>query len=110
MKYLDLGCDIKCWECSRECNIKDVMKCSVLLLDVPEYEVELEFQQNKFLLNSENAENFFNYFIMEILKPTAGMIIGMGVDPNIVQQELKETAVAFYVARLKMIETQENEK
>ena len=47
---------------------------------------------------------------MEILKPMAGMVIGRGINPSIIQEELKETAVAFYVARLRMIETQENEE
>lgn len=110
MKYLDFGCNIKCWECSQECSIKDVMHCSIWLLDVPEYELGFEFQKNEFWLNFENVEKFFNYFIMEILKPMAGMVIGRGVNPSIIQEELKETAVAFYVARLRMIETQEKEE
>lgn len=110
MKYLDFGCNIKCWECSQECSIKDVMQCSIWLLDVPEYELGSEFQKNEFWLNFENVEKFFNYFIMEILKPMAGMVIGRGVNPSIIQEELKETAVAFYVARLRMIETQEKEE
>lgn len=106
MKYFNLGCNNKCWECSRNCNIKDIMMCSIWPLYTTEYEVGIVFQEKEIYLNSENAEQFFNYFIMETLKPIAGMMISSGIDFNVVQQELKETAVAFYVARLKMIETQ----
>ena len=106
MKYFNLGCNIKCWECSRNCDIKDIMMCSIWPLYIPEHEVGVEFQQKEIYLNSENVEQFFNYCIMETLKPIAGIIISSGTAFDIVQQELEETAVAFYVARLKMIETQ----
>ena len=110
MRYLDLGCNMNCWECSQECSIKEIMKISVLLLDIPMYEIGIEFQQNEFWVNSENVEKFFNYFVLKSLEPIAGMIISKGIDPNVVQQEFKETAVALYVARLKMIETQEQKE
>ena len=110
MKYIDLGCNIKCWECSRDCSIKEIMQYSIHLLNVPEYNIEVEFQQKKFYSNSENAEKFFYYYVIETLKAIGGMIISTGIDPKVVQQEVTETSVALYVARQKMIETLKNEE
>ena len=42
---------------------------------------------------------------METLKPNAGIIISKGIDPKVVQEELKYLAVSLFVAKKKYIET-----
>lgn len=105
MKYLDLGCNIDCWKCTRECRLKELMEKVLFLLDTPECTIEVEFQKKKYYLNYNNAEKFFDYYVMETLKPNAGIIISKGIDPKVVQEELKYLAVSLFVAKKKYIET-----
>lgn len=83
MKYVGIGCKINCWECNKVCPIKSIIKES---------------------LHNSIAERFFYVSVMQSLKASAGYSIAMGADVNIVNQEVKESAVCFYVARLKMLE------
>lgn len=105
MKYLDLGCNIDCWKCTRECQFKKIMEDTVVLLNDPDSIMIVQFQGKTHCINYKNVEKFFDFYVMETLKPNAGRLIANGVDFNAVQEELKKIAVSLYVARKKYIET-----
>ena len=105
MKYLNLGCNINCYECSRECQFKKLMEDTVVLLNDPDSIMVVQFQEKTHYINYKNVEEFFNFYVMENLKPNAGRLIANGVDLKAVQEELKEIAVSLFVARKKYIET-----
>lgn len=105
MKYMDIGCDVRCWECTRDCNKKDLLFLSVILPDSPELAVSAIYKGKEIILHSENILNFFYFAIIDSLKPMAGKLLAQGKEFEIVQQDLMELAVSFYVARLKTIES-----
>ena len=39
MKYMDMGCNINCWECNKRCDYKVILKASIFLpkLEGPVY-------------------------------------------------------------------------
>lgn len=84
MKYMDVGCNINCWECTRNCEIKEVMKISLI---------------NPIL------EKAFYYSIIQFLKPQAGLLITQGKNPDDVTEDMKILSVSFFVARKKLAET-----
>lgn len=108
MKYMDIGCNIKCWECPRSCSIKDLLALSIILLDIPEISIFATYKNNDIMLDSKNILNFFYFTILDFLKSQAGLLISEGKDFSEVQKDIMELAVAFYVARLKAIESIED--
>lgn len=105
MKYMDIGCKVNCWECTRNCEKKDLIMLSIILCDSPDISVTAIYKDIPITLNSKNILNFFYFSIIDFLKPIAGMLINQAKNPKEVHEDLKELAVSFYVARLKMIET-----
>lgn len=84
MKYIDVGCNINCWECNKEdCEKKELMMLSIYIPDI---------------------EQVFYSSIMESLKAMAGRLLINGIPMNLLDEEVKITAVSFYVARLKLKE------
>lgn len=83
MKYLDVGCRINCWECNEDCNIKKLIKLSI---------------------SNNSIEKVYYSCIIDALKIVAGIELTKGKDFEIIQEDFKEIAVSFYVARLKFIE------
>ena len=104
MKYMDIGCNINCWECTRVCSKKDLLVLSIILPDAPELVISAIYKDEEFTLDSENIFNFFCFEIIDSLKPMAGMLIAQGKDPKEIHQDLMELAVSFFVARQKAIE------
>lgn len=70
-------CSIRCWECEKECAMKDL-----------------------FLL----PESVFNKQILDSLKANAGMFIAAGGNPQVADMELKKTAVSLNISRKKYLE------
>lgn len=105
MKYMDIGCNINCWECTRNCEKKDLMVLSIILCNSPNISVTAIYKDKSIILNSKNILNFFYFSIIDFLKPIACLLINQAKNPKEVHEDLKELAVSFYVARLKMIET-----
>lgn len=111
MKYMDIGCNVNCWECQRQCDRKEIMTLSITLLNNPNLFATLAYKGNLIQLDSTNALSFFYFSTIDSLKPLAGFLITEGKNPKIVNEDLKELAVSFYIARLKMIEkTEASEK
>lgn len=104
MKHIDIGCKVNCWECTRACEKKGIIAISVAVCEVPGLSVVASYKGNLIQINQSNAEDFFNTYILDYLKPIAGQLIAQGKNPEEIQQDVKELAVAFYVVRLKMIE------
>lgn len=69
---LDLNCNMCCWECSRDCPVKD-------LFTLP--------------------EPLFNITILDSLKPIAGFLITRGIPKEKVDKDYKITAVTFSITR-----------
>ena len=72
MSFINLDCNLQCWECPRNCSLKDL-----------------------FLL----PESIFNKVIMDSLKASAGMFIAAGGNPKVAELELKKNAVALSISR-----------
>lgn len=70
-------CNIRCWECEKECAMKG-------LFSLP--------------------ESVFNKQILDSLKADAGMFIAAGGNPQIADMELKKTAVSLSISRKKYLE------
>ena len=104
MKYMDIGCNVKCWECTRNCERKELMVLSIILPDTPDISVVAFYKDKSITLNSKNILNFFYFSIIDFLKPIAGMLINQGKNPKEVHEDVMELSVSFYVARLKMLE------
>lgn len=104
MKYMDIGCNVKCWECTRNCERKELMVLSIILLDIPEISAVVIYEDTAITLDSKNILDFFYFSIINYLKPIAGMLINQGKDSKKVIEDVMELSVSFYVARLKMIE------
>lgn len=83
MKYIDVGCNINCWECKKDCAVKNFMELSIYIPDI---------------------EPALYSSILESLKAQAGLFIVKGVPLSELDEEVKITAVSFYVARLKIKE------
>ena len=83
MKYMDVGCNINCWECYKKCDLKEILQISIYLPITEQY-VYSEF--------------------MEILKAQAGQLLLSGISKEVLDEEIKVLAVSFYVARLKLKE------
>lgn len=83
MKYLDVGCNINCWECDKKCDYKKLLEYSIY---IPSIEP---------IVYSE---------ILERLKAQAGLLILNGVKKEDLDEEIKILSVSFYVAKLKMKE------
>lgn len=83
MKYMDVGCNINCWECNKKCDLKEILQISIYLPITEQY------------VYSE---------IMEKLKAQAGQLLLLGISKEVLDEEIKVLAVSFYVARLKLKE------
>lgn len=83
MKYMDIGCNINCWECNEKCDFKEVLEISIYL---------------------PLLEQFVYSEIMEKLKAQAGQLLLSGISKEVLDEEIKILAVSFYVARLKLKE------
>lgn len=83
MKYLDIGCNINCWECGKNCDYKKLL----------EYSIYIPFIEP--IVYSE---------ILEHLKAQAGLLILNGIRKEDLDEEIKILSVSFYVAKLKMKE------
>ena len=83
MKYMDVGCNINCWECNKKCDFKEILQISIYLPITEQY------------VYSE---------IMEILKAQAGQLLLSGISKEVLDEEIKILSVSFYVARLKLKE------
>lgn len=83
MKYMDVGCNINCWECNEKCELKEILQISINLPFIEQY------------VYSE---------IMEKLKAQAGQLLISGISKQVLDEEIKILAVSFYVARLKLKE------
>lgn len=69
---LGFDCKINCWECPRDCFVKDIFPL---------------------------PEPIFNKIVMDSLKTTAGYAITVGKKKEVVEEKLKITAVSLYIAR-----------
>ena len=60
MKYMDIGCNINCWECTRNCDKKDLMALSVILPDSPELYVSVIYKGDHYqvTVRTEDEEDF----------------------------------------------------
>lgn len=83
MKYIDVGCNINCWECKEDCEAKKLLELSIYVPDI---------------------EQTLYSGILEYLKAQAGLFIVKGVPLKELDEEVKITSVSFYVARLKLKE------
>ena len=99
MKYIDIGCPVNCWECTRSCEYKKLMIITNAVCESPQLSVS-----SSYMINNGNGLRFFNYCIIEAIKLSARQLIEQGKNPIEVQQDVIELAVSFYVARLKMLE------
>lgn len=104
MKYMDIGCNVNCWECTRNCSKKQIMMFSIVLIDLPGVSVVISYKNKEIILNSKNALDFFYFYVIDSLKPQSGLLINQGKNPKEVHEDLMELSVSFYVARLKFIE------
>ena len=62
MKYMDVGCNINCWECNEKCDFKEILQISIYLPITEQY------------VYSE---------IMEILKAQAGQLLLSGISKEV---------------------------
>ena len=83
MKYMDIGCNINCWECNEKCELKEILLFSIY---------------------SPIAEQYVYSEIMEMLHAQAGQLFLSGISIEALNEEIKVLAVSFYVARLKLKE------
>lgn len=109
MKYIDIGCEINCWECKRACERKGIMVASIAVCENPELSIVVSYKNTLVTINKDNALDFFNYCILDFLKPIAGQLIAQGKNPDEVNQDVKELAVGFHVARLEMLKLSKND-
>lgn len=84
MEFMDIGCNVNCWECTQECPNKYLLELSITY---------------PFL------ENFFYCEILDLLNDLADLLISQGKNPEIVYNDLKILAVSFYVSRLKIVDS-----
>lgn len=87
MKYMNIGCNIKCWECNKRCELKTILKISIY---------------------QPSTTNLVYKEIIEKLKAQAGLLILQEVNTKDLDEEIKILAVSFYVSRLKLIEELQN--
>ena len=104
MRYIELGCNVNCWECNEKCSIKDTMENTIRLIKNPLLESNVVFQGKNYVIDFKNAEQFFYFMITQMLKTDAGNLMAQGVSPDILIQEVQEDSIAFYVAYHKMLE------
>ena len=76
MLLIDCNNNIKCWECKKDCDIREIM-------NLPSF--------------------IFNPTIMNFLKANAGLLLTQGIPLQQIEEELKITAVGLYLSRLKLL-------
>ena len=77
---LKFDCNIRCWECTRECEIKQLFE--------------------------KLPEPIFNKIIMDSLKAGGGILITQGVSRQKVDEEIKKMAVTLSISRKKYLQKQ----
>lgn len=77
---LKFDCNIRCWECNRECEIKQLFE--------------------------KLPEPIFNKIIMDSLKAGGGILITQGVSRQKVDEEIKKMAVTLSISRKKYLQKQ----
>jgi len=78
MRYMDIGCNVDCCKCSKQCELKSLMETSIRF---------------------PYMEPVFYSIVMQYLKAQAGQLIVQGKNFAQVDEDVKELAVSFYVAR-----------
>ena len=76
---LKFDCNIRCWECNRECEMKQVFE--------------------------KLPEPIFNKIIMDSLKAGGGMLITQGVSRQKVDEEIKKMAVTLSLSRKRYLQS-----
>ena len=77
---LKFDCNIRCWDCNRECEIKQLFE--------------------------KLPEPIFNKIIMDSLKAGGGILITQGVSRQKVDEEIKKVAVTLSISRKKYLQKQ----
>ncbi len=77
---LKFDCNIRCWECNRECEMKQVFE--------------------------KLPEPIFNKMIIDSLKSWGGRLIIGGLTRQEVDEEIKKQAVALSISRKKYLQKQ----
>lgn len=77
---LKFDCNIRCWECNRECEMKQVFE--------------------------KLPEPIFNKMIIDSLKSWGGSLIIGGLTRQEVDEEIKKQAVALSISRKKYLQKQ----
>ena len=77
---LKFDCNIRCWECNRECEKKQLFE--------------------------KLPEPIFNKIIMDSLKAGGGILITQGVSRQKVDEEIKKMAVTLSISRKKYLQKQ----
>ena len=77
---LKFDCNIRCWDCNRECEIKQLFE--------------------------KLPEPIFNKIIMDSLKAGGGILITQGVSRQKVDEEIKKMAVTLSISRKKYLQKQ----